>query len=300
MGAIATVAAPAIWVLSASTDFILRILRVRPSEEPDVSEEEIRVLVSQAREAGIVTFAEQEMVTGVFELGDLRVSEIMTPRPRVTWIDVEDPPEEALRAAAATGFSQFPVCRESLDDVIGIVSVKDLWAASLAGETPDILAHTRPAQFLPESLNVLAALEMFKTAPSHTALVVDEYGGTEGLVTLADVLEELVGQVGVSGSGDAPRIQKRGEDSWLVDGMVAFEDLHDELGIQEPRNRERAYQTVAGFVLEELGRVPAQADSFEHSGYRIEVIDMDGPRVDKLLVTRLEAGEPPQEAGTGA
>jgi putative hemolysin len=301
MSAVARVTSPAVWVLSVSTNFVLRVLRVRPSGEPGVSEEEIRMLVSQAREAGIMTSAEQDMVTGVFELGDRHVSEIMTPRPRVVWIDVDDTQKEALQRAAGSGFSTFPVCRESLDDVIGVVSVKDLWAATVGGETPDILAHTRPAHFLPESMSVLAALEAFKNAPSHAALVVDEYGGTEGLVTLSDVLEELVGEIGPFTPIDEPRIQQRADGSWLVDGLVMFDDFLEAFSLHEPPEYTHEYQTVAGFVLAQLGRVPDAADTFDYANIRVEVIDMDGPRVDKVLVTRRsEAGRLPGDPGEGS
>jgi putative hemolysin len=285
---LARVSAPLVWLLSASTEIVLRALGVRHRDESEISHDELRVTMAEAKEAGVVSQAEHEMMLDVFELDERKLSEIMTPRVLIDWLDLTDPVDESLRKAAESAHSRFPVCRENLDDVVGIVSVRDLWAASMAGPI-DLEKLAKPAHFLPESMSALDALAEMRRAGVSAALVVDEFGGTQGIVSHVDVMEEVVGEFEDTEDGDRPGVQERDDGTFLVDGMLPFEDFAERFGLAEPEE-ERDFQTVGGLVFAELGRVPELSEAFAYGGLRIEVIDMDGRRVDKVLVTKLPRG----------
>ncbi|MFN0096587.1 MAG: hemolysin family protein [Dehalococcoidia bacterium] len=285
MQILARVSAPVVWLLSISTDLLLRLLGGRSKNDAEMSHEEIRVTMAEAKEAGVVSQVEHEMVMDVFELDERKLSEIMTPRVRIDWLDLADPIEETLHKAADSSHSRFPVCRENLDEVLGFVSVRDLWSASLKGEVPNLERLVRPAHFLPESMSALDALAEMRRAAVSVALVVDEFGGTQGMVTHADVIEEVVGELSSSDEEDRPAILERDDGSFLVDGMLPFEDFAERFALPEPEE-ERDFQTVGGLVFAELGRVPEASATFEYEGLKIEVLDMDGRRVDKILVTK--------------
>lgn len=278
------VTAPAVALLSLSTESVLRLLGVRPGDEPRVSEEEIRLLIEEGRRAGIFEPAEETMVAGVFRLGDRVAADIMTPRPQVTWLDIDDPIEESVAKAAASGHDQFPVCRGVIDEVLGVVVVRDLWQRAQESDDarhPDLGALLKPALFIPESKAVLTTLEDFKTTGARLALVVDEFGGIQGVLTLSDVLEEIVGEIGTEG---APLVRQRGDGSWLVDGMLPFEDLRARFAPGAEGEDDGGYQTVGGFVMAELGRVPKAGERFHWEGYRVEVSAMDGKRVARVTL----------------
>jgi magnesium and cobalt exporter, CNNM family len=285
MRLISVITSPAVWFLSASTDAVLRLLRVRSKPESPVSEQEVEILMEEGARAGIFEEEERDLVRRALRLDDRPVRELMTPRPKVVWLDADDLLEEVLRQARGAGHSYFPVARGDLDHLLGIAAVKDAWARQASGEPPDMLASLRPTPLVPEGAPATDALEAFKRSGLPIALVIDERGHIEGLVTLTDVLEALVGEVpDEAGPAEAP-IVRRKDGSWLVDGLMAADELKERLGFSElPREDEADYQTVGGMVMDALGRVPEEGDRFEREGYSFEVVDMDGRRVDKVLV----------------
>ena len=283
MRVLATVAAPAVAVLSVSTDLVLRLLRIRAPEDAPVTEEEIRMLIQQSTAAGVFEPAEEEMVRSVFRLGDRHVNDLMVPRHEVVWLDIDDPPEAIWREMAASPHTRFPVCRGELDHVIGIVSVKHLWEQVIGGLAPDLAAAVQPPLVVPESLAALKVLDRFKQAGTDLAVVIDEYGGVSGVLTLTDVLEAIVGEIPTPEERADPRVVRREDGSWLIDGDVPIEEVKEVLGLAE-LPEEAEYQTLAGFVLFQLGRIPGPADHVTWHDLRFEVMDMDGNRIDKVLV----------------
>ncbi|BAY91960.1 putative hemolysin [Tolypothrix tenuis PCC 7101] len=285
MRALAAIASPAVYLLSASTEMVLRVLGIRPSTEPQVTEEEIKILIEQGTEAGTFEEAEQDMVERVFRLGDRPVSAFMTPRPDIVWLDLEDSAEENREKMVDSAYSRYPVCQEGLDNVLGVIPVTDLLARSFKGEPLDLTVGLRQPVFVPESTRGLRVLELFKQTVTHMALVVDEYGVIQGLVTLNDIMSEIVGDVPADPSQDQPQAVQREDGSWLLDGMLPVEEFLEIFDMEEWQPDERgSYQTLGGFVITHLGRIPAAADHFEWQGMRFEVMDMDGNRVDKVLV----------------
>jgi putative hemolysin len=290
MRALSHLGAPAVRLLSVSTNLVLRAVGVGPPTEALATEEEIKVMLEQGTKAGLFETAEQDMIARVFRLGDRRVSALMTPRPDIAWLDVEDSPEEIRQTLESSAHSRFPVGRGSLDDVLGTVQVKDLLARTLAGEGFDLEACLQTPLFVPESMKALHMLELFKESGTHLALVLDEYGGVQGLVTFYDVLEAIVGDIPTVEEPE-PLVVEREEGSWLVDGSLPVDELEALLNLPRPEDAEREYQTVGGLVMLRLGKIPSAAETFDWHGYRFEVVDMDGNRVDKVLVTRLPEAE---------
>ncbi|MEH2394639.1 MAG: hemolysin family protein [Nostoc sp.] len=285
MQALAALASPVVYLLSASTDLILRVLGITASSEPQVTEEEIKILIEQGTEAGTFEEAEQDMVERVFRLGDRPVSYLMTPRPDIVWLDLEDTAEENRQKMVDSAYSRYPVCQGGLDNVLGVIPVTDLLARSFREEPLDLTVGLRQPVFVPESTRGLKVLELFKQTITHMALVVDEYGVIQGLVTLNDIMSEIVGDVPSTDGQDQPQAVQREDGSWLLDGMLPVEDFLELFGMEEWQFEERgSYQTLGGFVITNLGRIPAAADYFEWQSMRIEVMDMDGNRVDKVLV----------------
>lgn len=279
------VAYPVVHLLSASTDIALRLLGIKPSTEPEVTEEEIKVLMQQGTDAGTFEEAEQNMVERVFRLGDRRVSSLMTPRPDIVWLDLEDPLEDNRRQMVESMHSRFPVCQGGIDDVLGVIHVNDLMTRVLEGQSLDLVASLRQPLFVPESTRALKVLESFKQSSTHIALVVDEYGVLQGLVTLNDILEAIVGDIPSINPLDEPQVVQREDGSWLLDGMLPIDELRELFDIGEIAEEDRGnYHTLGGFVVMHLGRIPSAADHFQWSDLRFEVMDMDGNRVDKVLV----------------
>ena len=284
MQTLAKLTLPVVFILDFSTDKILFLLGVRPSTEPQVTEEEIKVLIEQGTEEGTFEEAEQDMVERVFRLDDIPVSAIMTPRPEIEWLDLEDSITQNRDKIIENGYSRYPVCQEELDNVLGIIPVTDLLARSLSGEAIDFTIGLRQPLFVPENTNGLKVLELFKQTGIHMALVVDEYGVIQGLVTLNDVMVEIVGDVPTF-DDDEPQAVRRDDGTWLLDGMLSIDDFCDLFDIQEFSPEDRGnYQTLGGFVMTQLGRIPVATDNFEWQNMRFEVMDMDGNRVDKVLV----------------
>jgi magnesium and cobalt exporter, CNNM family len=279
---------PLVKVLSFSTDLVLRLLGVRPSEEPTVTEAEITTMIAEGTESGVFEESEQDMVKRVFRLNDMRVSMLMTPRTEVVWLDINDNSEQIRAKVEASGFSRYPVCEGSADKVVGIVRAKDLLVEALCGEPVDLKAALREPFFVPESMMVIGVLEEFKKTGAHMAIVIDEYGGLNGLFTTNNILSAIVGDMPPADQPGEPMAVQRENGSWLVDGMlsvVAFKDLFKLAAM--PEEESGTYQTLAGFVMMTLGKVPTAADHFEWNGLRFEVVDMDGNKVDKVLVAPL-------------
>ncbi|HLH32877.1 MAG TPA: hemolysin family protein [Terriglobia bacterium] len=288
MNFLSRLCAPLVLFISGSTRVVMGALGLKPSEEPPVTEEEIKVMMEQGTEAGVFEEAEHDIVKSIFKLGDRAVSALMKPRREVVWLDVEDPFSVNQKKLATSLFSRFPVAQGSLDNVLGIVQAKDLLTRSLAGSKIDLRENLRPPLFVPEAVPALRLLEMFKKSRTHMALVVDEYGGVEGLVTLNDVLEDLVGDVASVDMPEERQVVHRADGSLLVDGKLQTDDLKELLKIaQLPGEDSGSYQTLGGLVMMQVGRVPVTGDSFELQGHKFEVVDMDGKRVDKVLVSKV-------------
>ncbi len=273
---------PVVRFLSLSTDIILRMIGARSSTEPPVTEEEIHVLLDQGTQAGIFEAAEQDMVAGVFRLNDRRVYSLMTPRTEIVWLDVRDSPAEILAKMTEGPYSRFPVCQGNLDNVLGIVKARELLTRSLAGQPIQLKECLTPALFIPETTFASRALEVFKENNKKLVLVIDEFGGVTGLLTINDVLEEIVGDIETG----EPQAMQRQDGSWLLDGMLDVDEFKELFHLGSLPN-EDDYETLGGFVMASLGRIPKATDQFEWQGLRFEVVDMDGRRVDKVLVTTL-------------
>ncbi len=299
MRMLANIASPVVHLLSASTDLVMRLLGIRPSSEPEVTEEEIRVLLQQGTEAGTFEEAEQDMVERVFRLGDRRTNALMTPRPDIVWLDLDDSLETNRQKISGGVHSRFPVCQGGLDNVLGMLHVNDLLVRSLAGEPMDLTVNLQQPLFLPESTRALSVLESFKKSSTHIALVVDEYGVIQGLVTLNDILEAIVGDIPSVDDLEEPYAVQREDGSWLLDGMLTVDEFKDILEIKHIPGEEKGnYHTLGGFVVLHLGHIPSAADHFEWQGMRFEVMDMDGNRVDKVLVAPIQPANASDSDGT--
>jgi putative hemolysin len=287
-------AGPAVWLLSSVTELVLRLLPFRHGTEPSVTDEEIKVLMQQGAEAGHFHPVEKSIVDMALRLGDRRVSALMTPRTQVEWLDIEDPIEETKQKIRESHYSRFPVAEGGRRHIVGVVEVKDLLAGELAGRGFDLRAAMKPPLYIPESAPALKALETFRRTGAPIALIVDEYGDFQGIVTLEDLLEALVGDLPEPGQEEEPAVAQRADGSWLVDGMLPIDQLKDAVGMTRlPDEEEATYQTVAGLVMDRLRRIPKASDWFEIDDFRFEVVDMDGRRIDKVLVSRTPP--PPDE-----
>ena len=290
MRMVAAIASPAVYLLSASTETVLRLLGIKHSNEPQVTEEEIKILIEQGTAAGTFEEAEQDMVERVFRLGDRRVGALMTPRPEIVWLDLDDSAETNRQVIIDSAHSRFPVCQGDLDNVLGIIQVNNLLARCLTNQPLDLTTALQRPLYVPESTPGLKVLELFKQSGTQMALVVDEYGIMQGLVTLNDILEEIVGDLPSIDQHEEPQVVQREDGSWLLDGMLPVEEFFERLEMENlPRDQRGNYHTIGGFVITNLGRIPTATDYFEWQGMRFEVMDMDGNRVDKVLVVPVAA-----------
>ena len=283
MRTLSRLASPLVRSLSLSTDLVVRLLRVQPGQEVAVSEEEISLLLEHGTRAGVFEPGEQEMVEQVFHLGDVPIKAIMTPRMDVVWLDLDDPAEEVRSVVAKAGHSRYPVARGDLDHMLGLVYAKDLLAAGLEGRPLDLEAILRPALFMPETVTALEAVERLKENHTDAALVVDEYGGLEGLLTVDDILRAIVGDISAPGGAAEPGAVQRQDGSWLLDGMLPVEKVKELLGVDSLPHEGSDYHTLGGLAMLCLERIPSPGDRFECCGWQLEVVDMDGRRVDKIL-----------------
>lgn len=299
MRMLAKIGAPVVHLLSASTDLVLRILGAEPSNEPQVTEEEIKLLLEQGTEAGTFEQEEQAMVERVLRLDERRVSSLMTPRPDLVWLNLDDSAEENRHKIVNSTHTRFPVCQNVLDNVLGVIQINDLLARALTGHPIDLTASLRQPLFVPENTKALKVLELFKQTGTHIALAVDEYGVIQGLVTLNDILEAIVGDLPSVHEPDDPQAIQREDGSWLLDGMLSVEKFREVFNLPELPGEQRGnYHTLGGFVITHLGRIPIAADHFEWNGLRFEVMDMDGNRVDKVLVMPVRLPPAPVEPAT--
>ncbi|MFM8322893.1 MAG: hemolysin family protein, partial [Chloroflexota bacterium] len=287
MQRLSRIAAPLVRLLEALTDLVLRVLGVEQAEETPVSEEEIKVIIAEATASGVFFPAEQEMLSGVIRLGDRRVGSLITPRTEIEWLDLDDPYDAQLRTVLESSHSRFPVGRGSLDEIQGVVLAKSVLAAGLLPDRErDLSKLVLEPLFVPENTSALQVLEALRKSPAPLVLVIDEYGGVQGLVTLSDLLASIINDLPLLEQSGEREIVVREDGSLLVDGMLPVDELVEQADVPLPVEGEGEYQTVGGLVMYCLGRVPAAGDRFELGGYRFEVMDMDGLRVDKVLIRR--------------
>ncbi|MEK7684775.1 MAG: hemolysin family protein [Verrucomicrobiota bacterium] len=293
MHRLSVIAGPVVKFLGASTDALLRVFRVQPWKEAAVTEEEVKVLMQEGLRAGAFQKVESEMVESVLELDRLPVRDIMTPRPKIIWLNRDDPHETVWHKIVVSGHSFFPVYEGNRDHVVGVVSVKAIYANLAAGVGVKLADLMVKPLVVPATQVVIQLLETFKQTGQHIALVVDEFGGIVGLVTLADVLEAIVGDFPSQDERSKPQAQKREDGSWLIDAMIETEKVETALGLVLGDSDSKDYQTLAGFVVKHLGRVPREGETFETQGYVFEILDMDRHRVDKVLVLPVKPARPP-------
>ncbi|MEW5869439.1 MAG: hemolysin family protein [Chloroflexota bacterium] len=283
MQRLAHLAAPVVRLLIASTNAVLRAARQDTRQDVPVTEDEIKVLIDQGTQAGVFEKVEQEMVAGVFRFADRRVGTLITPRTEIEWLDLDESVETNLRKIAESIHARFPVGRGSLDKIEGIVLAKDVLGCCLAGRDFNLTGCMIEPCFVPENMPALKVLEIFKVSSPHLVLVIDEFGGLQGLVTAQDILEAIVGDLPAPGQVDEAEIVQREDGSWLLDGMLPADEFKELFRLAKLPD-ERSYQTLGGFVVNYLGQIPTSGDHFEWGELRFEVMDMDGLRVDKVLV----------------
>jgi putative hemolysin len=275
-------------LLSFSTDLLLRLLRVHDDGPKQVTEEEINVVLEEGSDAGVIEVQEHEMVRNVFRLDDRQIASLMTPRNEIEFLDLEDPLDANLEKISQSTHSRFPLVHGDLDEVVGLVSAKELLGRYIRREgIADLAKAASPAIFVPESLTGLELLQTFKQSPDHTALVLGEYGQTLGIVTVQDILEAIAGEF-KSHPSEEPWAVQRDDGSWLLDGLIPVGDLKDKLGLKSVPEEEKArYNTLAGMLMLLLARLPRTGDHIDWDGWRFEIVDMDGKRIDKVLVEQL-------------
>jgi putative hemolysin len=283
----ARLARPIVWMLSGSAALVLRILGLGGLSQEKVTEEEIRHLVTESHEQGVIDEDERNMLNRVLRLGDRSAQSLMTPRTRICWLDADASVDENLAAMRETPFSRYPVYRGADSDVLGILEVKHL-AGRVCRDNTELLRDLRPALYVSDSTNALKLLEIFREEQQTLALVVDEYGDIQGMVSINDLLGAVLGRAQASESAeDEPLVVERDDGSWLVDGRLSSEELREMLALDElPGEDDSGYTTAAGMVIARYGRIPHAGEHFDWKGWRIEVVDLDGARIDKLLIQR--------------
>jgi putative hemolysin len=290
MNWLSTATRPFVWLLGASTEAVLRLLGIRGGPSRSVTEEEIAASLEEGVDAGVIEAQEHQMVRNVFRLDDRQIGSMMIPRAEIVWLDAGAPIEQMLERMMHSGRSRYPVCRGSLDDVIGVVAAHTLLPPLAQGLKPDLAEHLQPPVFVPETLSGMELLEHFRQSSADMVFVVDEYGAVQGVITERDLLEAITGEFGAD-DGEESWATQRADGSWLMDGLIPIPELKDRLDMKEVPEEDRGrYNTLAGMVMLLLGRLPGTGDSVDWEGWRFEVVDLDGKRVDKLLVQR--TGEP--------
>jgi putative hemolysin len=286
---------PFVALLSVSTQAILRVLGLRDLPSRSVTEEEIAAQLEEGLDAGVIEHQEHQMVRNVFRLDERQIGSMMIPRAEIVWLDAAAPLPEVLALMAAHEHTRYPVCRGGLSDVLGVVSAQSLLPALARGETPSLVEHLQPPVFVPETLSGMELLEQFRAAGAELVFVVDEYGEVQGVITLRDVLEAITGEFTTQQADDAWAVARE-DGTWLMDGLIPVPELKDRLDLKELPDEDRGrYNTLAGMIMLLLGRLPRTADAVEWEGWRFEVVDLDGKRVDKVLVSRI--GEPARPTG---
>jgi putative hemolysin len=290
MAVLSRIVGPVVWLLDASTRLVMRLLGQGAASESAVTEEEIRTLVAEAETAGVIETDERMMIAGVLRLGGRTVRGILTPRTEIDMLDLSDDAETLRRCLLNTQHSRLPITRGESDDIVGDVQERDLLATFVSGLPLDIESKIRPAPIVPDTLDALEVLKVLRDAEVPMALVHDEYGHFEGIVTPANALDAIVGAFRSDGSEQSePEHVQREDGSWLLSGAMPFDEMADLLGLRAPE--QRSYETVAGFVIDRFQRIPATGEIVVAQGWRFEVVDLDGLRVDKLLASRVEADD---------
>jgi len=288
---ISTVGRPVVWLMGKSAGAVLYMLRLQSTAEPTVSLDDIEHLIDTGTAEGVVEPLEQKLALGALRLGDRTVRDIMRPRIDLDAMDADTPPDEVLGTVAMAGFSRLPVYENDLDHVIGFVHIKDLFRQQHLGWDMQLRKLLHPALFVPENMTLDRLLELFQEKHNQLAIVLNEYGGTEGMVTLEDVVEEIVGEIrDEHRRNEEQKIVQREDKSWLIDGTVSVADLIEKLDLNPDRSWEgRGFSTIAGLILDRLGHIPSIGDKTSWEGLELEVVDMDGQRIDRVLVSPIPA-----------
>lgn len=290
MRVLSILAYPLVKLLSLSTELVLLLFGRKKNKEPSVTEEEIQVLMEQGAEEGVFDHSEHEFVSNIFRLDDKMVASVMTPRKDIFMLDLEDAFEANREKLLRSPYSRFPLCRSGFEHILGIVRAKDILNSQMRGAAIDLAGLVKPPLYVLANISLMHFLEECKKTRNHFALVVDEYGEVEGLVTLNDVMESIVGDIATEELQEEPAVVQREDGSWLVDGMMPVDKFKDQFDMDGLLDEAKGnFHTVGGFVMLHLGRVPKSSDYFEWEGWRIEVVDMDKNRVDKLLVSKMAA-----------
>lgn len=277
---------PFVKILSLSSNVLLRMIGSKSGNQPLVSEEEVKYLIKEGTEAGVFEEVEQDMMESVLKLGDKPINALMTPRTEIEWHDIEDSLEKFHETITQSSRSVFPIGKGSLDNVLGVVHTKDYLSKKLEGHSVDLEEIIKDSLFILESTPVLKVVEMFKRSGIHIAFIIDEHGVVQGLVTINDVLQSIIGDISLSGE---PESVQREDGSWFIDGMLPLDEFKKIFNIEVwPGEEKGHYHTMGGLILVHFGKIPSVGSHFEWNGFRFEVVDMDGRRVDKILVTRLK------------
>jgi putative hemolysin len=284
MTVIARIGLPLVWLLDVSGRLLLRALGYRAQPERSVTDDEIRMLVAEAESSGVIEPGERTMIAGVMRLGDRPVRAVMTPRRQVDMIDLSGDRESIRKAIADSVHSRFPVHEGVADEVLGVVQAKDVLDAYVAGGEPDVRAHVRQAPVVPDTADALEVVDIIKGSQVHMVLIHDEYGHFQGVVTNADILEAIVGASRTDEGPAEPDAVRRDDGSWLLSGSMAADEMAERLAIAIPNAR--PYHTAAGFVLDRMGHLPIVGETFDEQGWRFEIVDLDGRRIDKILARR--------------
>ena len=301
MQTLSKITAPLVNLLDTSTDLVVKLLGVKPSDEPALTPEELKTFLDLGTKTGVIEETEQEMIESVMRLDERRIGAVMTPRPEIIWLDLDEPPERLRQTIAQSEHSRFLVVQDGLDNVVGILRVKELFSKEKKNEkeiryqAQDLQELLHPPLFVPESMSILRALELFKQQSTHIALVTDEYGIIQGMVTHHDILEAIVGFIPAD-EYEEPLAIQREDGSWLLDGMMPTDELKELLDLETLPSEGANYQTVSGLIMSQLGSIPSEGQYFEWDNLCFEVVDMDVRRVDKVLVRTVR----PDEKGVDA
>jgi putative hemolysin len=287
ISALAKLSHPFVYLLSISTDGVLRLMGRKDLGSANLTEEDIQAMLTEGSETGLIEKHEHEMVRNVFRLDDRQIASLMTPRSEIIFLDIEEPFEVGLENLINSDHSRFPVCRGGMDDVLGVITAKRLLKQRMKGESTPITEYLKPAVYVPELLTGMKLLEQFRESGVQMVFVVDEYGEILGLVTLQDVLEALAGEFKPRDPEDLWAVQRE-DGSWLLDGLIPIPELKDRLDLKRvPEEDKGRYHTLGGMMMWLIGRLPHTSDVTKWEGWRLEVVDLDGNRIDKVLAIRL-------------
>lgn len=288
MQALSSLTAPLVSLLIWSSDWVIRILRIKPSTEPSVSEEEVRMLVREGTTVGVFNRAEKDIVERTFQLDEKNIISFMTPRKEIIWLDIDSSFADLRTMIVKHPHAHFPVCRDSLDKVLGVIRTEEILTSLLADQTIELKKSLHKPVYVPETMEALKVLELFKKTGIHMALVVDEYGSVLGLLSLADILEEIVGDIPDVDELKEQEIVNRKDGTFLVDGLISIDEFKEYFQVKKlPGEQSGAFHTIGGFVMDRVGRIPTTGDRFVCNNLRFDVIEMDGNRVDKVLLAPL-------------